>query len=81
MGVSARQQATTNVKNTVSCFKRLLGRKYKDQQVQDEIKNFPKPYTIVEGKSGETLIQVIHGMMTLSYHLHASDDVNNHTKD
>ena len=59
MGVSARQQATTNVKNTVSCFKRLLGRKYQDQQVQDEIKNFPKPYTVVEGKTGETLIQVI----------------------
>ena len=58
MGTSAKQQATTNVKNTISCFKRLIGRQYQDPQVQDEIKNFPKPYAIVEGKSGEALIQV-----------------------
>lgn len=57
MGTSAKQQATTNVKNTISCFKRLIGRQYQDPQVQDEIKNFPKPYTIVEGKSGEAMIQ------------------------
>lgn len=57
MGTSAKQQATTNVKNTISCFKRLIGRQYQDPQVQDEIKNFPKPYAIVEGKSGEALIQ------------------------
>lgn len=57
MGTSAKQQATTNVKNTISCFKRLIGRKFQDPQVQDEIKNYPKPYTIVEGKSGETMIQ------------------------
>ena len=59
MGVSSKQQATTNVKNTTSGFKRLIGRKFSDPQVQDEIKNFPKPYSIVQGKSGETLIQVL----------------------
>ena len=58
MGVSSKQQATTNVKNTISCFKRLIGRKFDDQQVQDEVKNFPKPYSIVRGGAGETLIEV-----------------------
>ena len=59
MGVSAKNQATTNFKNTVSCFKRFIGRRFKDPQVQNEINHYPKPFKVTEGPGGETLIQVI----------------------
>ncbi|KAH3839734.1 heat shock 70 kDa protein 4-like [Dreissena polymorpha] len=60
MGVSAKNQSTTNVKNTISCFKRLLGRRFKDQQVQKEKNHYFHPYDIVEGPAGETLIQATY---------------------
>ncbi|OWF53905.1 heat shock 70 kDa protein 4-like [Mizuhopecten yessoensis] len=58
MGVSARNQNTTNLKNTVSSFKRLIGRKFNDPLVQEELKGYFKPYEVVEGPEGEILIQV-----------------------
>lgn len=41
MGVAAKNQHVTNMKNTVFGFKRLLGRKYSDPYVQKELKHFP----------------------------------------
>ncbi|CAG9791940.1 unnamed protein product [Diatraea saccharalis] len=41
LGVAAKNQMVTNMKNTVFGFKRLLGRKFSDPQVQKEIKHFP----------------------------------------
>ncbi|XP_060073295.1 heat shock 70 kDa protein 4-like [Ylistrum balloti] len=58
MGVSAKNQNTTNLKNTVSCFKRLIGRKFNDPLVQEELKSYFKPYEVVEGPGGEILVQV-----------------------
>lgn len=58
IGVSAKNQCITNLKNTVSVFKRFIGRKFADPVVQDELKNFPKPYKVEEGKNGEILITV-----------------------
>lgn len=60
MGTAAKNQATTNLKNTITCFKRFLGRTFNDPQVQKEIKTYLKPYSVVagEGGAGETLIQV-----------------------
>ena len=58
MGMSAKNQATTNFKNTLSCFKRFIARRFNDPQVQAEIKNYPKPYTVTQGQNGETLLQV-----------------------
>lgn len=57
MGTAAKNQATTNLKNTITCFKRFLGRSFNDPQVQNEIKTYLKPYTVVAGNNGETLIQ------------------------
>ncbi|XP_050688436.1 heat shock 70 kDa protein 4-like isoform X2 [Eriocheir sinensis] len=37
LGVAAKNQMTTNMKNTVHCFKRLLGRHYRDPKIQSEI--------------------------------------------
>lgn len=41
LGVAAKNQMVTNMKNTVFGFKRLLGRKYNDPLVQKELKHFP----------------------------------------
>ncbi|KAL3880270.1 hypothetical protein ACJMK2_032519 [Sinanodonta woodiana] len=58
IGVSAKNQCITNYKNTVSCFKRLTGRKFKDPQVQQEINEYKVPFKVVEGPEGEALIEV-----------------------
>ncbi|XP_072941681.1 97 kDa heat shock protein isoform X2 [Epargyreus clarus] len=41
LGVAAKNQMVTNMKNTVFGFKRLLGRKFTDPYVQKELKHFP----------------------------------------
>lgn len=41
IGVAARNQQVTNMKNTVSGFKRLLGRKFNDPHVQRELSSIP----------------------------------------
>ncbi len=46
MGVAARQQLLTNLKNTIWGFKCLIGRKFRDPVVQKEIPSLP--YEIVE---------------------------------
>ncbi|KAJ8297812.1 hypothetical protein KUTeg_024343 [Tegillarca granosa] len=58
MGVSAKNQSITNLKNTVSCFKRFIGRAYSDPFVQNEIKNHFRPYEVVQGPDGKINIQV-----------------------
>ncbi|KAL4230085.1 Heat shock 70 kDa protein 4L [Mactra antiquata] len=57
MGTAAKNQATTNVKNTLTCFKRLLGRQFSDPQVQAEINDYLKPYKIISGQADDTVIQ------------------------
>ncbi|XP_034934866.1 heat shock 70 kDa protein 4L isoform X2 [Chelonus insularis] len=39
LGVAAKNQMVTNMKNTIHGFKRLLGRKYFDPQVQTELRS------------------------------------------
>lgn len=58
IGVSAKNQCITNLKNTVSTFKRFIGRKFSDPFVQNELKNFPKPFKVEGGKKDEILIKV-----------------------
>ncbi|XP_026764981.1 97 kDa heat shock protein isoform X2 [Galleria mellonella] len=41
LGVAAKNQMVTNMKNTVFGFKRLLGRKFSDPFVQKELKHIP----------------------------------------
>ncbi|XP_045204095.2 heat shock 70 kDa protein 4-like [Mercenaria mercenaria] len=57
VGTAAKNQATTNLKNTITCFKRFLGRSFADPMVQNEIKTYLKPFAVVAGTSGETLIE------------------------
>lgn len=41
IGVAAKNQQVTNMKNTISNFKSLVGRKFKDPQVQKELQYIP----------------------------------------
>ena len=49
VGQTAKRQAVTNPENTVFSVKRLIGRRFEDKEVQDDIKLVP--YKMV--KSGE----------------------------
>ena len=40
VGLPAKRQAVVNPSNTVFTFKRLIGRKFKDSEVQDDIKHW-----------------------------------------
>nr|AKB96224.1 heat shock protein [Cherax destructor] len=46
LGVAAKNQMTTNMKNTIHSFKRMLGRQFRDPKVQAEISSFP--FRVVE---------------------------------
>lgn len=56
IGESARNQASGNSKNTVYDAKRLIGRKYTDQVVKNEIPNLS--YNVIKGTDDKPLIGV-----------------------
>jgi len=56
VGQSAKRQAVTNPKNTLFAVKRLIGRRYKDDVVQKDIKMVP--YKIAEADNGDAWIDV-----------------------
>ena len=58
VGQSAKRQAVTNPKNTLFAIKRLIGRRFKDDAVQKDIKMVP--YNIVEAENGDAWVEV-HG--------------------
>eukprot|EP00879_Flechtneria_rotunda_P015676 GHRR01016398.1.p1 GENE.GHRR01016398.1~~GHRR01016398.1.p1 ORF type:complete len:182 (+),score=41.20 GHRR01016398.1:66-611(+) len=56
VGTPAKRQAVTNPSNTVYATKRLIGRSFRDEQVQKEMKMVP--YKIVEGPNGDAWVEV-----------------------
>src|SRR5215510_10605210 len=56
VGQSAKRQAVTNPHNTLFAVKRLIGRKFKDDVVQKDIKMVP--YEIVQAGNGDAWIRV-----------------------
>ena len=54
VGQSAKRQAVTNPTNTLSAVKRLIGRRFKDDVVQRDIKMVP--YTISEADNGDAWV-------------------------
>ena len=56
VGAPAKRQSVTNPKNTIYAAKRLIGRKFKEQNVQRDIGLMP--YTIVEADNGDAWVQV-----------------------
>jgi molecular chaperone DnaK len=55
VGAPAKRQAVTNAKNTVFAAKRLIGRRFKDKEVQKDIKQMP--YEIVAAKNGDAWVR------------------------
>jgi molecular chaperone DnaK len=56
VGQSAKRQAVTNPENTLFAVKRLVGRQYKDEVVQRDIKMVP--YNIVKADNGDAWVEV-----------------------
>ncbi len=56
VGQSAKRQAVTNPKKTLFAVKRLIGRRFKDDVVQRDIKMVP--YQIMEATNGDAWIKV-----------------------
>jgi molecular chaperone DnaK len=54
VGASAKRQAVTNSKNTIYASKRLIGRKFKDKEVQKDIGLMP--FKIMEASNGDAWV-------------------------
>ena len=54
VGQSAKRQAVTNPHNTLYAVKRLIGRRFKDDVVQKDIKMVP--YKIIEAENGDAWV-------------------------
>ncbi|MDH5327787.1 MAG: molecular chaperone DnaK [Gammaproteobacteria bacterium] len=55
VGASAKRQAVTNPQNTLYAVKRLIGRRFKDAEVQKDIDLVP--YKIVEADNGDAWVE------------------------
>ena len=55
VGHVAKRQAITNPENTVYAIKRLMGRKFRDREVQRQIEL--APYRVVESSNGDAWVQ------------------------
>ena len=56
VGAPAKRQAVTNPKNTIYASKRLIGRKFNEQEVQKDIDLMP--FKIVEADNGDAWVEV-----------------------
>ena len=56
VGQPAKRQAVTNPQNTLFAIKRLIGRRYEDEEVQRDIGIMP--YQIVKADNGDAWVQV-----------------------
>ena len=56
VGQAAKRQAVTNPQNTLYAIKRLIGRRFKDEVVQKDIKMVP--YAISEADNGDAWVEV-----------------------
>ncbi|KAF5380576.1 hypothetical protein D9615_004656 [Tricholomella constricta] len=59
VGLPAKRQAVVNSTNTVFAFKRLIGRKFTDTEVKEDMKHWP--FTIVPTSDGRPAVEVENG--------------------
>ena len=55
VGASAKRQSVTNAQNTIYAAKRLIGRKFKEKEVQKDIALMP--YKIVQAENGDAWVE------------------------
>ncbi|KAH7883285.1 heat shock protein [Phlebopus sp. FC_14] len=65
VGLPAKRQAVVNPSNTVFAFKRLIGRQFKDKEVQDDMKHWP--FKIVPKGDGRPAVEVENGGKTQQF--------------
>lgn len=65
IGDAAKAQSNMNPKNTVFDAKRLIGRKFSDPTVQEDIKHFP--FKVISGPNDKCLIQVEYKQETKTF--------------
>ncbi|KAG2132293.1 Hsp70 protein-domain-containing protein [Suillus bovinus] len=65
VGLPAKRQAVVNPANTVFAFKRLIGRRYKDKEVQEDVKHWP--FHVVEKADGRPAVEVDVGSKKQQY--------------
>ncbi|KAJ7567999.1 hypothetical protein O6H91_01G015000 [Diphasiastrum complanatum] len=56
LGTAAAASSTMNPQNTISQVKRLIGRKFRDSEVQRDLRQFP--FSVTEGPDGSPIINV-----------------------
>ncbi|MEM8833090.1 MAG: molecular chaperone DnaK [Pseudomonadota bacterium] len=56
VGTPAKRQAVTNPENTVFAIKRLIGRRFNDEDVKDMASK--APFAIVEGDNGDAWVEI-----------------------
>ncbi len=56
VGQPAKRQAVTNPQRTIHAVKRLMGRRYDDEEVQSALNNLP--YKVVKGDNGDAWVEV-----------------------
>lgn len=66
IGDSAKNQVSVNTKNTVFDAKRLIGRKFSEPMVQNDIKHFA--FDVVPGQNEKCCIRVEHAGDTKQFH-------------
>ena len=66
IGDSAKNQSAMNPTNTVFDAKRLIGRKFSDNDAQDDIKHFP--FDVVADKDDKPVIKVMKGDEEMKFH-------------
>jgi len=59
IGLPAKRQAVVNSANTVFAFKRLIGRQFKDKEVQDDTTHWP--FKVVPKSDGRPAVEVDNG--------------------
>ena len=57
MGKAAKTQSSRYPERTIVDSKRLIGRRFRDREVQDDIKRFP--FTVVDDGSGKAAIELL----------------------
>lgn len=56
VGMSAKRQSVTNPANTIFAVKRLIGRRFEDEEVQKEL--LKAPYKIVKADNGDAWVEI-----------------------